>query len=60
MRPSNKHPARLDLVLDAELRASVSKLAERHDRSVSAEVRLALREYVEREAARDREEARAA
>jgi Arc/MetJ family transcription regulator len=43
---------RIEFELPAELRAEVIRLARENERSVSAEVRLALRRHIERERAR--------
>jgi predicted transcriptional regulator len=47
---------RLDLFLPAELRAALAKIAEQNDRSVSAEARQAIRQYVRPGHVTEREE----
>lgn len=51
METQVEHDWRRTLDLPAELREPLAELAERAERSVAAEIRVALREHVERAAA---------
>jgi predicted transcriptional regulator len=54
-----KHHDRVTVRLPVDMREAAEKLAERHERTLGGEIRLALRHHIEREAA-PRQEARAA